>query len=208
MTCDSFCAGQQHPQCAGSWNISGVYPACSCAYVCPPATNATASANTSAPSGPVPEQINYTISQELSISLKETESDFYRNNSGSFLERTYTWSRLPIQTDMNDITFDAAPATDVTFDNKSIDSIVGAGFIVFMNKADNSTLTQGTLIFKGTQTALDAYDGGALFSIDFFPAMIDKRLRDCATYAKDYLATSDGDGFVRYSFVCWETLNK
>jgi hypothetical protein len=68
--------------------------------------------------------------------------------------------------------------------------------------------TYGLLIAKGDRTILDGYSGSQMFSLDYFPATIDKKLRDCTSYEKANYITANGDAFVSYSFVCWKVYDK
>ncbi len=197
--CTQYC---QNGTCQGSWNISGAYPDCVCGCQVPEQKNVTAPV---ANNTPAPEPINMTISQLLASSMQGLQSKFYSTNSGTFHVNSYTWSRVSADTDMNTISFDMAPPDDVKIDNNSLDSIVASGFIVF--QAENATpQSYGVLIAKGQRTVLDDYPGS--FSVDYFPPTINKSLGDCGIYEKDYYATADGEEFVSYSFICWETYDK
>ena len=33
-TCEIWCRAQPHVLCVGTWNITGTYPKCECAYIC------------------------------------------------------------------------------------------------------------------------------------------------------------------------------
>jgi len=192
--CTQYC---QNGTCQGSWNISGSYPDCVCGCVAEQ-KNTVASDN-----GPAPEPANMTISQLLDLGMRKLQSKFYSLNSGTFHVSTYTWSRVSADTDMNAISFDAAPPDDVKIDNKSLDSIVASGFIVF--QGNYSTQSYGLLLAKGEQTVLDNY---STFSVYYFPPEIDTSLGDCSVYEKGYYVTADGDDFVSYSFFCLETTDK
>jgi hypothetical protein len=203
QTCDQYCQTQPHPSCVGAWNISGTYPSCSCGYVCPPQKNETA-----APAEQLPPRITGTISERLADGMAKLSNEFYKKNDGSFTEKSYSWARIPVDTDINDITFNAAPASDVTFDSISVKSIVASGFIVFKNNDDQTLQTYGIAIFKDKRTILDDYTGTGMFSVDYFPPSIDKKLRDCTVYKKDDYSNAGGDWIASYSFVCWKTYDK
>lgn len=34
ITCEEYCAEQSQVQCAGEWNITGIYPECNCGFIC------------------------------------------------------------------------------------------------------------------------------------------------------------------------------
>ncbi len=192
--CTHYC---QNGTCQGTWNISGSYPDCVCGCVEPEQKNDTVAT-------PAPEPINMTISQFLDAGMGKLKSKFYSiNRNGAFHVDAYTWSRVSADTDMNAISFYAAPSDDVKIDNESIDSIVASDLIVF--QGNDTTQTYGLLVAKGRQTLLDNYTS---FYLDYFPPTIDKSLRDCGVYETDYYVTADGEDFVSYNFVCWETINK
>jgi hypothetical protein len=192
--CTRYC---ENGTCQGAWNISGTYPACICGCQVPK--------NDTVSNAPRPELINITIAQLLGAGMEKLQTSFYMNNSGTFKQNSYTWYRIATDTDMNDISFVAAPPDDVKVDNQSLGSIVASGFTVF--EGDNmAPQSYGLLIAKGERTILDDYSGS--FSLDYFPPTINKRLDDCAVYAKDYYITANGDNFVSYSFVCWKTYDK
>lgn len=210
-TCDDFCAGKPHGSCAGSWNASGVYPSCACVYVCapPPAANSTNSTPPVMPAAPPSTPLtNITIAQLLDDSMKAMINAFYLKNNGVFQQNTYTWIRIPAQTQVGEISFNAAPGTDVKFNNQSTDTIVASAFTVFLNTNLNLTQTYGLAIFKANQTILDPYVSSGMFSIDYFPSVINKRLQDCTIYERDYYTTEEGDQLVSYKFACWEVYDK
>jgi hypothetical protein len=218
MPCAQYCQSGQHAECAGAWNISGTYPDCSCGYICEnqaPSNHTASGANASPDQSqdarddlPLPAPLNATVSELLDEGMKEQESEFYSNNSGSFTERTYTWARIPMETGMDEIVFDAAPEGDVRFDNKTVTSIVASGFTLFKNNDDNTSQAYGLAIFKDKRTILDNYTSTGAFSVDYFSPMIDKKLRDCSIYARGYYQTAREEWFVSYSFICPEAYDK
>jgi hypothetical protein len=208
QTCEQYCQAQPHAQCAGKWNITGAYPACTCGYVCDAIAPENGTNASTAPLLPTPKPINASVSEMLDSTMKKAVDDFYRENSGSFTEKSYTWARVSMDTDLKDITFDAAPAGDVTFDSKPDKGILTSGFTVFQNNDDETRQAYGVAIFKGMTSVLDAYPAADLFAVDYFPPVIDKKLRECSVYSKDYYSTTQGDWFVAYSFVCWKVYDK
>jgi hypothetical protein len=208
MTCRQYCGTKPLPACNGEWNATGTYPDCTCDYVCyvPTPRNDT---NLTTPEEPIlPYPIDETVAEMLDSGMKKLQSEFYRTNSGSFIEKSYTWARIPVDTDLNDISFGASPGGDVKFDNKTSADIVASGFTVFEDSESHHRTTYGLAIFKAKRTLLDDIPPASMFSIDYFPPDIDKELRDCVSYGKDYYSTPGGDWFVSYSFICWKTYDK
>jgi hypothetical protein len=208
MSCSQYCITLPHTQCEGEWKISGTYPNCVCNFECkmqppPPANNTT-----EAPPEPEPLATPTTksVSEMMDDGLERVKSDFYKANDGSFDEKTYTWLRQPAP--QGGIVFDQAPYTDVTFDGKSIQSIQASGFAVFDDKASTFKEAYGLAIFKAKSTPLDNYTGSDAFNVYYFPQMIDKQLKDCWVYTKDYNVNPASEWFITYFFRCEKVLAK
>lgn len=209
MTCTEYCPTLAHAQCAGEWNVSGAYPDCSCAYLCPaspePGTQDNETNQSAQP--PVPEPIvvpiNKTINQMMDAGMEKLRSGFYGSNSGMFSEKSYTWARIPGQTAADEITFAYAPADDVKFDGQSIDSLVASGFITFTRSGDDEPQDiYGLAIFRDRQTPLDNYTAGAAYHIRYYAPVIKKELKDCWTTDTEYDTNSKNETLITYFFSC------
>jgi hypothetical protein len=200
--CAEYCGAMQ--PCAGIKNVSGKYPDCACGCVQPPPANPPPVNDTNLSEFPAPTPIDMTVSEMLELGMKRIKSEFYSKSSGTFVEKSYTWARVPVTSDMSEISLDSIPSSEVKFDDQSDKSIVASGFVVFTGE-DNSAEANGLAIFKDKRTILDSMTG---FSVDYFPPTIDKKLRDCTVYARDYYTTTNGDWFVAYSYNCLDTLDK
>jgi len=197
-----------HAACAGTWNISGSYPDCTCSYACSQQPASNVSNTEPAPAvQPEAKPINITVSQMLDTGLAKLQNDFYRINTGTFTETAYQWMRIPANTNVGEITFDASPEGDVRFDNKTIKTIVASGFAVFKDNEDDSVQIYGLAVFKDKRTILDNYTGQDVFAVSYLPPTIAKKLRDCQVSSRDYYIAEGGDWFVSYSFRCWRIDN-
>ncbi|MFA5187208.1 MAG: hypothetical protein WC551_12085 [Patescibacteria group bacterium] len=188
---------QPHTACVGTWNISGTYPACSCGFVCDSAANQTPAANAT-PQGPLATPTNLTVAQLMQAGLAQEKDDFYRSNDGSFEEKTYTWLREGPSGIFGDI----APAADVKFNGEEIPGILASGFTVFEDQDSGSRQAYGLAVFNQTRTFLDDFTGSDAFDVDYFPDIIDKKLRDCWVFSKDFNIDSHGGWLQTYYFKC------
>ncbi len=223
MPCSEYCDAQLHSGCTGKWFASGAYPSCDCVFQCDqasgnanqsnaPGTNTTMAnqtqgngSQTQPGSNPAQNMPLTNVSAIIDAGLTRIRHDFYSSRSGSFLERSYTWNANP-EAPPGEIGLSYQP-TDVKFDGKAINSILASGFYVFTDKSDDSRYTSGLAIFRGTDTALDAYGFSDTFSIDYFPSIIDKKLRGCTVSGKDFSQDENG-WLVTYSFGCAQALDK
>lgn len=215
VACADFCPTMQHADCNGSWEISGSYPLCSCAFTCatppanqsppanvtPPAQNVSP-ANQSPPANvSTPELPVTTVSQLLNDALDGGRDEFYKNNDGSFRETRYTWFRAAAAAPPGEIQI-TAPATDVKFDGAAISSIAASGFTVFTDVSIDEAVAYGVAVFRARSTPLDNYSSTDLFIIDYAPGVIRGDLRDCRIYSREYAVDSAGDWLVSYLFRC------
>ena len=219
LTCEEYCITLPHVQCVGDWKVSGLYPNCLCTFECvteetnttnvtePPPANVTSPANVTPPA-PLPfPTTDKTLTQMLDEGLDKARTDFYRSNSGTYDERTYTWKRYSANITPDEIVF-PAPADDVKFDGASISSINASGFVVFNNTQNDIVRAYGLAIFQANNTKLDSYTGSDTFDIDYFPPIIDKELRDCQVYVQDYVFTPEDKLLITYFFKCEKVYNK
>lgn len=213
ITCAEYCGALAHAQCAGQWEVGGTYPDCSCNYRCTPVPAPQPAANTTNESAqqPVPPAApgqvfvptNKTLAEMLNDAISGFKSAFYSDTTGSFSERTYTWTRIPAETAADEITFAAAPASDVKFDGEEISSIAASGFVTFTRLGDDEPeAIYGIAVFRARQTPLDSYTGSDAYDIEYFPKPIDKELRDCWTKGKDYNMNGRNETLVTYFFEC------
>ncbi len=223
-SCADYCPMLQHADCNGSWEISGSYPLCTCAFACatppanqsqppanqstppanvtPPAQNASAPANPPPPANvSTPALPVTTVSQLLNDALDSGRDEFYRNNDGSFRESTYTWLRAAAAAPPGEIQI-TAPATDVKFDGAAISSIAASGFTVFTDVSIDEAVAYGAAVFRARSTPLDNYSSTDLFIIDYVPGVIRGDLRDCRVYSREYAVDSAGGWLVSYLFRC------
>jgi hypothetical protein len=208
-TCEEFCPTLAHIQCTGKWNVSGVYPGCVCKYECETATNTTAVQNATNLTQPLPATpTNATIAQMLNDGLDRLRSDFYKNNSGVFNEKSYSWMRIPGNTSAGEITLDSAPANEVKFNGTVISSVLASGFVVFQNNDDGSERAYGIAIFKDKGTMLDLFTWNDVFTLEILNPSIDKKLGDCWTYERDYSVNPQGDLLITYYFSCEKIITK
>ncbi len=205
QTCEEYCAGLPHVQCEGSWNVSGSYPSCECSFVCL-ADNASGNESGGAkpPDEPLATPTNKSVSELLQDALDAQKDKFYRENSGSYSEKTYTWLREA----SGGMFMSSAPASDVLFDGNAIATIQASGFISFENSGTGVREAYGAAIFNSSSTILDSYTGSDAFSIDYSPKMIDQKLRDCWVYSKDYNIDKAGGWLLTYLFRCERVLDK
>jgi len=221
ITCDDYCPSQPHAQCVGKWAISGSYPQCSCSFECTisPPLNDTSGTNQTGTVGNGQTGPNETdqgvnisydgpitsVSTLLDQEMSKIRNDFYSSHDGSFQEKSYIWQKTGSGTP-GEIGL-ASPATDVKFGGNSIDAIEASGFYVFTDTSDDSYDCRGTAIFRGVSTPLDAYGSLDSFSIDYFPSIIDKKLRECSIENRDY--SKDASGWlITYSFRCTRVVDK
>jgi hypothetical protein len=202
-SCDSYCRGLPHIQCVGSWNISGTYPGCVCGFDCE-ATGQNASGQN--PDEPIATPTNLTPKEMVQNGMARQKSDFYLSNTGVYTEKSYTWLREG--SDGGGFLGGTAPPTDVLFDGTTITSIKASGFTVFDNEAGGSDKAYGLAIFNETHTALDGYTGSDTFDITYFPSMIDKDLKDCYVYTKDFNVDAHGGWLLTYYFKCARAVAK
>jgi len=204
-SCDTYCRGLPHIECVGSWNISGTYPGCVCGFDCD-VTSAPEQNASGQGEGPIATPTNLTVNEMLQDGLTRQKSEFYLSNSGEFSEKTYTWLREGSEGGF--LGGGASMYTDVEFDGQSINSILASGFTVFENKAGGTDKAYGLAIFNATSTALDGYTGSDTFDISHSPSMIDKDLRDCWIYTKDFNVDSHGGWLLTYYFKCGRAIDK
>ncbi|MEW6722580.1 MAG: hypothetical protein AB1324_04930 [Candidatus Micrarchaeota archaeon] len=209
MTCEEYCVTQPHVQCVGTWKISGTYPNCVCTFECaaenttgngeqePPAANTTPPE----PEEPLASPTDKTVKELLDDGLDKVTDAFYRENSGQFDERKYTWLRRPLMPD-GSISNDMAPIQDVEFDDEPISTIQAFGYMVFEYAPDETKDAYAVAIFKAKSTPLDSYTGGDTFEIDYFPSQTDSRLRGCWSYSRDYHLDKNSEWLATYYIRC------
>ncbi|MBU0532099.1 hypothetical protein KKB44_01255 [Candidatus Micrarchaeota archaeon] len=208
ITCEEHCPTLSHIQCVGEWNISGIYPDCECEFTCnteevQPEENIT---ENETPEFSFPFT-NQTLEEMITENLAELRSDFYHDHSGVFDVNTYTWKRIPSNASPGEITIDAAPASDIKFDDTVIQSVQASGFIVFENTGTEEINTFGFAIFSEMITMLDSYTGSDAFDIYYFQEIIDKNLYDCWVYEK--IVEENKNGYVStYFFQCERVIEK
>lgn len=196
MTCEEYCPTQPHIECVGQWNISGTYPDCTCEFIC--GVEETEEPEEEPPSAPV---LDKTLDQILNEAIEGMKSDFYRENSGTFTETTYTWKfKQGPEVKPGDLVFDAAPKTDITFDEKTIDDLRGAAFVVF--EEDDSAQAYATIVVLNDFTLLDNYLVEDAFDIDYFYAPSHGDMRDCWIFSKEIYKNTDDDWISIYSIRC------
>jgi hypothetical protein len=130
--------------------------------------------------------------------LEQEKGDFYSSNDGSFNEKTYTWLREGT----GGMFGGTAPASDVRFNGEEIPGILASGFVFFEDKDSGSKQAYGLAIFNQTRTFLDDFTGSDAFDVDYFPDIIDKKLRDCWVSSKDFNIDSHGGWLQTYYFKC------
>jgi hypothetical protein len=189
MTCGEYCPTQPHIQCVGSWDISGTYPDCVCDFECDEVDLNVTEEEASDELELVPKS-NKTLSQMLNESLTQIRSDFFKKYDGSFEQTTYTWKRSKtLDTEPGDIVFDAAPLTDVKFDDKTIPSIQAAGFIVFDDGIE--PVSRGVAIFMNSTPVLPF--SGENFDVEYFYSVEHRYMHDCSVTTEDLSRNSDGE---------------
>jgi hypothetical protein len=210
MSCNDYCITLPHTQCVGDWKISGTYPNCVCTYECaqPSANNTT----TTPPPPPQPEPLgtptNKSVADMLTDNMNALRTQFYKDHSGTFSEKSYTWERVPPNDTSGGMDITMAPATDILFDGKTIDSVRASGFYVFTDASDSSQVIVGANIFQAKSTPLDAYSGTDVYRIGYFPSMIAYNLSDCYTTSKDYEYDPQNNWYVTYKFSCVKAIAK
>ncbi len=208
MSCNDYCITLPHVQCVGSWKISGTYPSCVCTYECaqspPNATNGTVAPPQ--PPEPLATPTNKSVSDMLSDAMASLRTNFYKSHSGTFNEKSYTWQRQPAPS--GGITFDMAPASDVLFDGKGIDSIRASGFYVFTNADDDSQTSVGVSVFQAKATLLDNYTGSDVFKVGYFPPSIGYNLTGCYVTTKDYEIDPQSNWYLTYVYSCEKAVAK
>lgn len=200
MTCDAYCRSLPHIQCVGTWNISGTYPGCVCGFEC----DVSGDDGADAPEEPLAVPTDLSVQELLQGDLEKQKGEFYLSNTGVYTEKTYTWLREGTGGYLGE----SAPPTDVTFDGSHISSILASGFTVFENDAGGADQAYGVAIFNDTRTQLDGYTGSDTFDVGHFPQIIDKELRDCQVYTKDFNVDSDGGWLLAYYFKCARAVDK
>lgn len=211
QSCSEYCQTLPHTQCVGEWKISGTYPNCVCEFECeqaspPPPPPPPPANQTPPPSEPFATPTNKSVQEMMEDGLDRAESDFYKENDGTFEQKRYTWLRQPPP--QGGIIFDQAPYQDVEFDGQSIPAIQASGFVSFENALTDTEKAYGLAIFKAKSTPLDQYTGSDAYDVFYFPDMIDKELRDCWTYARDYNINPANEWFVTYFFRCEKVVQK
>lgn len=200
-SCQEYCMSQPHIQCVGEWNISGTYPDCVCGFVCEQqgGTEANESGTEEAPlPAYTPIPTDRSVSQMMDDELGNFKDRFYLTHEGNISENTYTWKRIVPFGDG----FSTAPATDVMFDDRAIDSIEASGFVIFENNDYHTKDIYGVAICRAKSTILDDYSSNDMFNIDYFPATIHKHLLDCWIETRDYNIDIEGDWLITYKFRC------
>jgi hypothetical protein len=208
-TCTEYCQTQPHIQCVGSWKISGTYPNCVCVYECE-----TTQINETPPAPPPPPEplatpTNKSIPDMLEGYMEKQQDDFYKSNDGTFDQRFYTWIRTVTKPPPDEkVIIGTAPADDVKFDGKVIQSIEAFGYTVFENQETEVRKAYGAAIFKAKSTILDSYTGSDAFDIDYFNQKEDGLLKDCWVYTRDYNVNTDNEWLVSYLFRCEKVADK
>lgn len=222
MTCEEYCPTLPHIQCVGEWNISGTYPDCNCSFECTVteneteqnetadqnetdviADNETEQNETEDPYAFI-EPSDKTIDEILDEAIANFRTDFYSDHSGLFQEDKYKWKRIPGNASPGDIVFDAAPPSDVKFDDEVIQTIQGCAFVVFTDE-DENTDAYGLAVFTGTATMLDSYTGTDAFSVNFFSPVVEKDFHDCWVTSKE-LSKNPEEALISTYFIECETV--
>ncbi len=216
MTCEQFCPSQPHIQCVGAWEISGVYPDCSCNYVCeegqPPAeVNET-------PDVPVNDTMEETPSQEpedtpmedifpvntktvdelLDNGILRMRTEYLTTHDGQFETTEYKWKFSDLEPLYpGDVVFDSAPSTDVKFDGQVIESLRGAGFLVFVE--GNDVDVRGVLIILERETVLDQK---SVFDIEYFHSQDFRNMESCTVTSHDLSKDAEGKWISKYFVQC------
>lgn len=221
ITCGDYCPSQPHAQCVGKWVISGSYPQCTCSFECtisPPANDTSpdnqtdTGENGQAGQNLTDEGVNITYDGPITTvpalldgEMSKIRNEFYSSHDGTFQEKSYVWRKTG--SGSSDEIGLVSPATDVRFGGNVIDAVEASGFYVFTDTSDDSSECRGSAIFRGVSTPLDAYTSTDSFSVDYFPSIIDKKLRDCTIENRDY--SKDASGWlITYSFRCLRVVDK
>ncbi len=211
-TCLDYCRTLPHIQCVGQWNVSGTYPDCACSFECDVSSVPEPEpAAPEVPEQPVPDEplatpTDKSPSELMDDALENLSDGFYRTHDGAYTERTYRWERrVPLE---GGLAYDLAPISDVLFDGEEIRSILASGFVSFEEESTGAETALGVAIFNESRTMLDGYTGDDAFSVDYFPDLIDRKLRDCWIKTKDYNVDKDGGWLLSYYFECEKVYEK
>jgi hypothetical protein len=124
---------------------------------------------------------NKTLNQMLDDALAKIRLDFYKQYDGSFEQTSYTWKRSgTVDCVPGEIVLDAAPLTDVKFDDKTIPSIQAAGLMVFDDGVE--PVSRGILIFMNTTPVLPL--AGEDFELEYFHSAEHRYMHDCEVTEK------------------------
>lgn len=190
MSCDEYCKSQPHIECVGQWNISGTYPDCVCDFVCDTSElNVTEDEASDELAAEFPKS-NKTLNQMLDEALAQVRNDFFKTYDGHYEQVTYKWKRAQaLDAQPDDIIFDAAPLTDVKFDDKTIASIQAAGFIVFDDGVE--PVSRGVAIFMNDTPVLPF--SGENFDIEYFHSTEHRYMNDCGVTSEELSRNMDGE---------------
>jgi len=190
MTCEEYCPTQPHIECVGKWNISGVYPDCVCGFVCDIQEANGTEANESEGVVDLVPKSNKTLNQMLDEHLAQIRTDFFKKYDGSFEQVTYKWKRSKtLDSKPGEIVFDAAPLTDVKFDQKTIASIQAAGFIVFDDGVE--PVSRGVAIFMNSTPVLPF--SGENFDVEYFHSTQHRYMENCKVTSDELSRNMDGN---------------
>ena len=209
MTCEEYCPTLPHIQCVGHWEISGTYPDCVCSFECEveeaeePAEEQPQEETAEPEPSPEPSipTTDRNISEMLDDGIQKVRMDFYASTSnGTFQEMYYKWKRIEEDVQPGEIVFDSP--TFVRIEGKTIQSLQASGFVTFEN-IETALMEDayGLAIFKATETPLDDYD---FFDVEYPAPIIDKRLKDCWVYEKEYQRNAQGEDLLTYYFNCMD----
>ncbi len=188
MTCDEYCKSQPHIECVGNWNISGTYPDCVCDFVC--GVEEVPDENDTQDLDDIVPKSNKTLNQMLDDALAQVRTDFFKQYDGSFEQTTYKWKRAQaLDAQPDDIIIEAAPLTDVKFDEKTIKSIQAAGFIVFDDGVE--PVSRGIAIFMNSTPVLPF--SGESFDVEYFHSTEHRYMHDCEVTSEELTRNMDGE---------------
>jgi len=201
-TCEEYCPTQPHVECVGQWNISGTYPDCNCEFVCDVEETVE---EPEPPPVEEPEELedivprtDKSVSELLDDGLLKSRVGFFSENDGKFEITEYKWMRSDLpDAGPGDISFDRAPATDVKFDGETIDSIRGAGLLVF--EEGSTSEVRGLIIFMDKTTSLDGMEN---FDVEYFPSVDHRTMELCSVQSKDLSMDMESNWISKYFIKC------
>ena len=199
MTCEEYCPTQPHIQCVGSWDISGTYPDCVCSFECDVEEEPEEEQEEPEDEATVSDK---TLDEMIDDGIEKMKSDFYRKNSGSFAETTYTWKyKEGPEVQPGDLVFDTVPREDIKFDGAVITSLQAAAFVVF-DEEDNGVRSSAMIVFLDQMTELDSYSASEGFDIEYFHSQDHGNMKDCWVTSKQLTKNTKGEWVSTYFISC------